>query len=484
MSEQENRPEESQPQESQPPESPAVEAPAAAAAEAADASPNASPGAPVAEATETQKDPGSSHGSSPDRGKKKRARRRKRGGEVKAGGARSAAKGETRPARGGSERRSPNELVRRAFEDLASAFLDLRKRAGGSAPRGAESQPELELELKIPLRRRDVQAAADAYVRKLRESLEKSVLEQGLLVPGRTWCFNTASFDSDYSRPDDPRQVLVGYGLEGRPRFADLVTLAIERKHECVDALLAGKEGAVHFLEKGSDVTSGIEPAFDPKAAPFRLVAQTMAGLYASSEEGRRVALTIQVLEHQDGDNKKRLLVHPVCAVDLLDLPELGVVRSLRRFQDELDALQRANLGKDAASESYDLEEQCVGLLRDLMRRFSSSTKNRERKTDHARDREAGGQRPTQLAFPEARSARDHHLFVDNEEQTMVVIGKKGRIHVFSLDGRHVTSVIMPPSNVRQRQKAGRWRPAEAEERGTFRAAVAEGGAQETTTEA
>jgi hypothetical protein len=264
--------------------------------------------------------------------------------------------------------------------------------------------------------------------------------------------------------------VLVGYGLEGRPRFADLVTLAIERKHDSVEELLAGREGAVSFVEKGSVVSEGLTPAFDPAAAPHPLLGQAMLGLFESGVEGRRVALTVQVVKRDEGDGKLRLLAHPVCAVDLFDLPELGVVRHLRRFQQDLDSLAHRLSGKVAAGEEFDMEEEVLGELKGLVRRLSTTTKNRERKTDHSRERE--GQRPTQLAFPEARSARDHHLFVDTEENTVVVIGKKGRIHVFSPDGRHVTSLILTPRDVQQRQKAGRWRAAEPEERGNFREAI------------
>ncbi|PIE23308.1 MAG: hypothetical protein CSA62_07885 [Planctomycetota bacterium] len=366
--------------------------------------------------------------------------------------------------------KAPEEQVREAMSLLASAYLELRKRAGGLAPKSREESPVLELEVPVPLRRNDLSDTAKRFTSALRDRLERNVVEAGLLVPGRTWCFDKGSFDAPYARPDDPRQVLVGYGLEGRPRFADLVTLAIERKHESVDEFLAGREGAVSFLEKGSVVTEGLTPAFDPAASPHPLVGQAMMGLFESGEEGRRVALTVQVVRRDDGDGKLRLLAHPVCAVDLFDLPEFGVVRHLRRFQQDLDALGQRLAGRQAAGEDFDLEEEVLSELRDLVRRLGTTAKNRERKTDHSRERE--GQRPTQLAFPEARSARDHHLFVDTEEQTIVVIGRKGRVHVFSPDGRHVTSVVMPPPNVRQRQKSGRWRAAEPEERGNFREAI------------
>ena len=41
------------------------------------------------------------------------------------------------------------------------------------------------------------------------------------------------------------------------------------------------------------------------------------------------------------------------------------------------------------------------------------------------------------------------------------------------MDGRHVTSVIIPPAQVRTRVSQGRWRQAEPAERGSFRDVLA-----------
>jgi hypothetical protein len=398
--------------------------------------------------------------------RRKRRRRRKKDKEREA---------PSRPAKGSpqkAERKSPLEALGEGLGWLSNAYLDLRARTGGGRLEDARTADSVELTLKIPLKRAAIKEMAQALHDTLREGLEQRVLSAGLLVPGRAWCFSTESFDSDYCRPEDPRQVLVGYGLEGRPRYADLVTLAIERKHESVDDLLAGKEGAVSFVESGKTVSEGVRPAFDPDSIPYRLVAQAVCGLFESSEEGRRVALTLQVLAHDDEAGKLQLLAHPVSAVDLMDLPDPGIRRILRSFQHKLVQLAQQLDGKKAAGEEVDVEEEVLPHLREVARRLAQDAKNRERKTNHARERSAEGQRPTQLAFPEARSARDHHLYIDNEEQTMVVVGKKGRIHVFSPDGRHVTTLVMSPASVRQRVKAGRWRQAEPAERGAFREAV------------
>jgi len=392
----------------------------------------------------------------------RRKRKRRKKGEAKA-----ASTQEPKSAR----RSLPRDLVAEGMNALVDAIIGFRKRAGWRRIEGKD-EAELELTLKLPLRRSEIAEAARKLAKQLRHEIESEVIERGSVVPGRTWCFQTGSFNGEFSRPSDPRQVLVGYGLEGRPRFADLVTYAIEQKHEAVDDLLAGREGAVSFVCSGAAITEGVKPAFDPQSVPFQLVGQAMTGLFPSVEEGRRVALTVQVLEHEQ-DGRWHLLAHPVCAVDLLDLPDPSVPRMIRRYQDQLNQLAGELVGKRAAGEEADTTQAVLSSLRDLTKRMSAEARNRERKTGHARERQEGGQRPTQLAFPEARSARDHHLYFDTEEGTIVVIGKKGRVHVFSPDGRHVTTVVLSPQNVRQRVRAGRWRQAEPAERGSFREAIA-----------
>lgn len=460
----------SEPREATPP---ATDAPSPAA----DSNPAATPGdggskAPPQGGEMGGEKPGDKPGEKT--GEKKRRRRKK---PKSRDGAAPRAPGQ-KAGRPSAEPRSPAELLEVALTALGSAYIDLKRRAGGSRLETAGSNDAVELTLEVPLRRGAAHAAAEALLTRLRDDLEKRVLDAGLVVPGRIWNFATESFDSDWSRPEDPRHVLVGYGLEGRPRWADLVTLAIERKHEAVEQLLAGREGAVSFVERGDAVTEGVQPAFDPASIPFRIVGQLVSGLFESAEAGRRVALTIQVLANKTENNGERLFCHPICAIDMADLPDPSIRKILKNFESRLNELAKQLDGKRAAGETVDVQDEVLPLLRDLARRLSQDAKTRSRKTEHARDRGDEG-RPTTLAFPEARSARDHHLYMDNEEQTVVVVGKKGRIHVFSPDGRHVTSVVMPPVNVRQRVKAGRWRLAEPAERGTFREALTRKGASD-----
>ena len=119
-----------------------------------------------------------------------------------------------------------------------------------------------------------------------------------------------------------------------------------------------------------------------------------------------------------------------------------------------------------------DDEAFVLPLLTDLAQKLASRARNVSRRTEHAVSRSEEGQRPTPRAYPDAGEAHDEAILWDTEKNTIVVAGPKGRVHVFTAQGKHVTSVMMQGSAVDRRRQQGRWRLAEPEERGEFRLAL------------
>jgi len=54
------------------------------------------------------------------------------------------------------------------------------------------------------------------------------------------------------------------------------------------------------------------------------------------------------------------------------------------------------------------------------------------------------------------------------------VLGPRGRAHVFSPDGRHVTSLSLGPAEAERKGGRSRWRPLTGPEAAAFRKAIAE----------
>src|SRR5690606_30784170 len=108
-------------------------------------------------------------------------------------------------------------------------------------------------------------------------------------------------------------------------------------------------------------------------------------------------------------------------------------------------------------------------LLQDFAKQLQSRSRNTGRRTQHGMERSEENQRPTPKAYPDAGEANDASILWDIDQSTIVVLGAKGRVHVFTQQAKHVTSVVMQRPAVERRRQQGRWRLAEPEERGEFR---------------
>jgi hypothetical protein len=64
-------------------------------------------------------------------------------------------------------------------------------------------------------------------------------------------------------------------------------------------------------------------------------------------------------------------------------------------------------------------------------------------------------------------------LLRDGRRGTVVVLGPNHRVHVFSTEGRHITSLLLDKEAVRRRQRRERWEPLGAEALAAFRAGLA-----------
>jgi hypothetical protein len=110
------------------------------------------------------------------------------------------------------------------------------------------------------------------------------------------------------------------------------------------------------------------------------------------------------------------------------------------------------------------LEQRLDGILAGLARRLEKGFRGKERRTRHAERRHAEGDRPTRMALADlARAAREDLLF-DTRTEAVVVVGDRGRAHLFSLAGKLVTSVRYNPAAIEKRRQSGLWRPAAEEE--------------------
>ncbi len=97
-------------------------------------------------------------------------------------------------------------------------------------------------------------------------------------------------------------------------------------------------------------------------------------------------------------------------------------------------------------------------ILKELARILERIVRKTERRTAHAEERRVSN-RPTSKAWEDSATASDENILWDNHRHTVVVVGPRNRVHVFSPEGRHVTSLMMEGEAIKSRLRRRRWRP-------------------------
>ena len=354
----------------------------------------------------------------------------------------------------------------KALSQMAQSLLRIEGVDPFSVPR------YVELNVRVPLdERADARAAAGAVTEQILQRLREVREHERALQPGAVFCYFTESAQVEHCRPQEARHVFEGYNSTGRPVFSDFVTMSIERKDPGIDLLLGGEDLVLTHVTMGRVLRTQQLAEFGGDSAVYKVLGQVDAGLFRVLGAEQKCAFSFQLLRGKTIEGKPRLRLHAVGKVDLMDLADPAILNILSKFQRQLDAESLRLQGKEKNGDVDD-EAFVLPLLKDLAQKLASRARNVSRRTEHAVSRSEEGQRPTPRAYPDAGEAHDEAILWDTEKNTIVVAGPKGRVHVFTAQGKHVTSVMMQGSAVDRRRQQGRWRLAEPEERGEFRLAL------------
>lgn len=327
----------------------------------------------------------------------------------------------------------------------------------------------LELNLRVPLDGgNDIRHAAGTAVEQISKRVREVREHEKALRPGAVYSYFAGTSHAEGCRPTEPRQVFDGYSSTGKPVFSDFVTMAIERKDPHIEQLLAGEEIVLTRVTMGRVLRTQQLAEFGSNSPVFKILGQVDAGLFRVLGAAGRCAFSFQLLRGTTLEGRVRLRLHPVGAVDPVDLADPALLQILSRFQRHLDveAMRLEGLRQNG---EVDEEAFVLPMLQEFAQRLQSRTRNTGRRTQHGLERSEEGQRPTSRAYPDAGEANDDAILWDIDQNTVVVLGGKGRVHVFTPQGKHVTSVMMQGQAIDRRRHMGRWRAAEPEERGEFR---------------
>jgi hypothetical protein len=337
--------------------------------------------------------------------------------------------------------------------------------------------------------------AADAAAA-LDRAVAALVAHRSAFRPGAVYCLRCNRADCEHAEPPGPRHVFAGYGNTGVPRYLDFAQLLLERSDPRVDRLYQERPALLAHTVLGADLTGELLPAYRDNEPGFRLHGQVAAGWYRVPDSAGRpavLALTFQVVSTRPSGSPRRYGLN-VLGIGpegeplehLFDrLGTLPWADSVRWAQEALESLERAVPGRKGGEEEGTvgrkppLKKRITGVLDGLSRRLEKDRRAAERKTVHARGRHAQGDRPTRMALADLARAGEDDVLVDRRQDTLVVLGDKGRAHVFNFAGKLVTSIRYNPESIERRRQRDQWRPASGEEIARLRGSV--GAAEQET---
>lgn len=409
----------------------------------------------------------------------------------------------TAPAEPASERL--REALRLLAEEVEARIA---RHPGGHLVAGRGDSVAIALRVPSDLRDGRLEPALRSADEALDDALGDLVRERSVFRPGRAFCLRCSSPDCVHSMAPEPRQVFAGYGPTGVPRFLDFGQLLLERRDPRVETLFRDSPGLVALTLGEADLCSSLAEPFQKREDGFRLLGQVTAGWFrvrADSGVAEPFAVGIQILSVRGRKGRRSLVLNVLGTAPgggpleslydrLGNIPWLDAVRwaqtALASVERSLDsrpsALQRggkpanrpspkpgAPHGAAPARAALELAPRRLqGILDGLAHRLEKDRRARERRTQHAEIRRTEGDRPTGMALADLARAAAHEVLADVERDTLVVLGERGRAHVFNREGRHVTSIRYTQSALDKRRARGLWRPARPDEIQTLLTAV------------
>ena len=314
------------------------------------------------------------------------------------------------------------------------------------------------------------------------EALGRLLLHRSVFRTGRVYCLRCASPDCDHSVPTFSTEVFTGYSPSGIPKFQDLGQWLLERHDPKVDQVYRTPPGLVAHLSTGDELLEHLLPAFRDADSGYHIHGQVAVGWYMFPTEyglPSPVALTFQVVSTRPKKGRRRFGLNLIGIgpddeplENLFDrIGEIPWLDASRWAHSILRDVERSASQRQPAKDEQ-IEKRLTGMLAALARRLEHQRRSRDRKTHHGQKRHQDRTRPTDMAIADLDQAKDDQIFFDTRRETLVVLGDRGRAHVFNQTGRLVTSIRYSPPAIDKRRKKGLWKAASRDQIGALKKQV------------
>ena len=324
----------------------------------------------------------------------------------------------------------------------------------------------------------------------LRVRVSGALKSQVAFEPGRVYCFLCDEPCCVHSAPQKPAETFVGYRPTGKPVWQTFTTLCMERREPRVDRLFGERPEIIALVQTAGALKDGLLPGFGRESLAYNVLGQVVIGLLPpdlnlggrDDSGGARVALTLQVVETRSGVRSRRVRMNLI-GMTLDDIavaaersagrgPAESLRRTIRTTRERLASIERRLETAERRGEEMDLDAALDPVLNRLKGDVERVFRPLQRRTHHAQERHLSGERPTSQAVSDAASAANERFFYDTVRNTVVVLGPKGRAHVFTSEARHVTSLQLSPGELERKTERKRWRLMPRQDAAGFRSTL------------
>ncbi|HEX4960979.1 MAG TPA: hypothetical protein VF173_09085 [Thermoanaerobaculia bacterium] len=376
-----------------------------------------------------------------------------------------------------------DERIRQALQLLIDEVRErIDRHPLGHLVAGRGERVDLHLSLPTALRDGQIAKAGQQAAESLQESIQALLHHSAVFQPGRVLCLRCQTAACEHAAPTDSRQVFAGWGKTGLPRFADFGQWLLARRDPRVDLLYRDTPQLLTVVLTEAELAGDLIPVFAQREDSYRIHAQVAAGWYQAPHPAgtagwrRPLAVSLQVISTRARRHHRRFGLNVVgIGLGGEPLENLYDKTGAIPWSDAVRWAQGVLLGIEGQLERAPrtpregIEKRIDGLAQAVARRLEKGWRGQERRTHHGQQRHSEGDRPTRMALADFARAAPENLLFDTRRETLVVVGDRGRAHVFSLAGKLVTSVRYNPAVIEKRRQNGLWRPADAEEVRTVR---------------
>ena len=307
------------------------------------------------------------------------------------------------------------------------------------------------INLEINLEPGSAQPGRKAVYRAIKKKAEELALKKSGFARDRVYCYKCNNFQCMHSKQPGPSSVFAGYHSSGTPQFHDFLQQLLDIEDDRAWLLYENKPPVLASFTKGYQVKK--KQYFGRSSGVFNIWGQVCIGYFNRD----RAALTVQVVETSHPDREKRIIVNRLFHVQpeelILQKENHYLYAALKRLENSIAHISTKKLGRREKIQA------ALGHLERFSRQVEKKHQLESKKTLHAKDRRTQ-KRPIKEALDDARKASARDYLYDPLKNTMIILGPRKRVHVFSTEGIHVTSLTLEKAAIDLRLRQNKWVPA------------------------